>query len=88
MGLTRQSVQRVVADLEAAGLLAFQPNPRHKRATLLVITEAGRRAFEAMTSLQVPWVNGLAEGAKVREIHSALRVLQRLSVQLQSALGE
>ncbi len=83
MGLARQSVQRVVDDLEAAGLLSFEPNPRHKRATLMVITVQGQRAFEAMTGLQVPWINGLAEGTKVREIETALHVVQGLCQQLQ-----
>ena len=83
MGLARQSVQRVVDDLEATGLLSFEPNPRHKRATLLTITDQGRRAFEAMTGLQEPWVNGLAEGTKVREIGTALHVVERLCRHLQ-----
>lgn len=83
MGLARQSVQRVVDDLEAAGFLSFQPNPRHKRATLLAITDEGRRAFDAITGLQVPWVNGLAEGTKVREIETALHVVQGLCRKLQ-----
>jgi len=84
MGLSRQSVQRVVNDLAAAGLLSFQPNPHHKRATLLVITEQGDRAFQAVTGLQVPWVNSLAEGTKVREIETALYVVQGLCRQLQN----
>ena len=84
MGLTRQSVQRVVDDLEAAGLLLFEPNPHHKRAALMVITDQGQRAFQAMTGLQVPWVNGLAEGTKVREIETALHVVQGLCQQLQA----
>lgn len=83
MGLARQSVQRVVDDLEAAGLLSFEPNPYHKRAALMVITVQGRQAFEAMTALQVPWINGLAEGTKVREIETALHVLQGLCRKLQ-----
>ena len=83
MGLARQSVQRVVDDLEAVGLLSFQPNPRHKRATLLVITDKGHQAFKAVTELQVPWVNSLAEGTKVREIETALHVVRGLCRQLQ-----
>ena len=88
MGLTRQSVQRVVADLEAAGLLMFQANPRHKRAALSVLTWEGRRAFETIARLQAPWVNGLAEGTRVREIRTAPRAVQRVSAWLQSALVE
>jgi len=84
MGLARQSVQRVANDLEATGLISFLSNPRHKRATLLVITDQGLQAFKAVTELQVPWVNGLAEGTKVREIETAVHVVQGLCRQLQN----
>jgi hypothetical protein len=49
----------------------------------MVITIQGQRAFEAMTGLQVPWINGLAEGTKLREIETALHVVQGLCQQLQ-----
>lgn len=60
-----------------------QPNPHHKRAPLLVLTDRGQRVFEAATGLQAPWVNGLAEGTKVQEVEAALRVLQKLCGRLE-----
>jgi DNA-binding MarR family transcriptional regulator len=41
LGLARQSVQRVVDDLAAAGQVALRPNPEHVRAPLVEITPAG-----------------------------------------------
>jgi DNA-binding MarR family transcriptional regulator len=41
LGLTRQSVQRVVDDLAAEGLVELVPNERHRRSPLVAITEVG-----------------------------------------------
>lgn len=87
MGLARQSVQRVADQLVAEGLLAFQDNPHHRRAALLVITDQGTRAFEAITARQVPWVNGLARGLSLDEITVATHVLRRLGERLDAVGG-
>jgi DNA-binding MarR family transcriptional regulator len=42
LGLTAQSVQRVVDDLVRGGQLVPQANPDHARSPLFVLTEAGR----------------------------------------------
>src|SRR5262249_27541551 len=47
MGLTRQGVQRIVNALAAQGLLQFEPNPHHRRAPLVTLTEEGRQAYQA-----------------------------------------
>lgn len=43
MGANRQNVQRIVNDLEKEGLVAFEANPHHKRAQLVVMTEKENR---------------------------------------------
>ena len=45
MGITRQSVQRIADILAGRGLAEYLPNPAHRRAKLLVPTEAGRAAI-------------------------------------------
>ena len=45
MGGSRQNVQRIVNDLEKEGLVEFQPNPHHRRAQLVVLTDKGRETF-------------------------------------------
>src|SRR5947208_697900 len=45
MGLTRQSVQRIADILVERGLAEYRDNPAHRRAKLLVPTEAGRAAI-------------------------------------------
>lgn len=77
MGLTRQSVQRVVDDLAAAGFLAFAPNPRHKRAKLVRLTGAGAAAFEAASALWAPIADALADRAGSARIAAAATLLRQ-----------
>ncbi|MEV6251942.1 MarR family winged helix-turn-helix transcriptional regulator [Nocardia sp. NPDC051929] len=44
MGITRQSVQRIADLLVDKGLAEYQPNPAHRRAKLVAVTDAGRAA--------------------------------------------
>jgi DNA-binding MarR family transcriptional regulator len=39
IGANRQSVQRIVNDLEEQGLVSFETNPHHRRAQLVVLTD-------------------------------------------------
>ena len=82
-GAARQNVQRIVNDLEAEGLVAFEPNPHHRRARLVVLTEAGRRAFEAAMRLQAPWVNELSDGLAVEDLETTRRVVAALRRRLE-----
>lgn len=78
MGASRQNIQRIVNDLEKEGLISFMPNPHHKRALLVALTEKGKEVFDSAMSLQAPWVNKLTEGLQVEDIettHSLLRIL-------------
>src|SRR6516225_7884018 len=45
LGANRQNVQRIVNDLHEEGLVAFEVNPHHRRAQLVLLTEKGKRAF-------------------------------------------
>ena len=84
LGANRQNVQRIVNDLNADGLVAFDPNPHHRRAQLVVLTEKGKRAFEAAMDLQAPWVNDLADGVSVRDISTVRRVVTALRKELEA----
>lgn len=82
MGLSRQNVQRIVNDLGDAGYVTFAPNPHHKRAKLVVLTDKGRETYEAAHRIQVPWANGLGSAVNPEDIQTALRVLQSLRAAL------
>lgn len=84
MGANRQNVQRIVNDLQAEGLVAFETNPHHRRAQLVVLTAKGKRAFDAAMRLQAPWIDGLSEGLSVRDIQTMHRVIGALREKLES----
>ena len=83
LGANRQNVQRIVNDLARDGLVAFETNPHHRRAQLVVLTDKGKQVYDAAGRLQVPWVNGLAEGLSVKEIEAAHRVVTTLRSRLE-----
>ena len=84
LGANRQNVQRIVNDLSADGLVALETNPHHRRAQLVVLTEKGKRAFEAAMDLQAPWVNELAAGLSLRDIATVRRVVTALRRKLEA----
>jgi len=83
LGGNRQNVQRIVNDLHKEELVAFEVNPHHRRAQLVVLTEKGRRAFDAAMDLQAPWINGLADGLSVKDIRTVHRVIRTLRDRLE-----
>jgi DNA-binding MarR family transcriptional regulator len=87
LGANRQNVQRIVNDLERDGLVVFEVNPHHRRAQLVVLTDRGRQVYDAAGRLQVPWVNGLADGLSVKDIETTHRVISVLRDRLEG-IGE
>jgi DNA-binding MarR family transcriptional regulator len=83
LGGNRQNVQRITNDLHKEGLVAFETNPHHRRAQLVVLTDKGKRTFEAAMELQAPWVNGLSDGLSVKEIETVHRVITALRKKLE-----
>jgi DNA-binding MarR family transcriptional regulator len=84
MGVSRQNVARIVGDLTEQGLVALQPNPHHRRAPLVVLTEKGAQAFEAAMGLQAPWINRLVEGLAVEAIETTHEILAALRRKLEA----
>ena len=83
MGLNRQGVQRIANELAVEGLIAYQDNPNHSRAKLVILTRKGKAAYEAATALQLPWVNTLSEGLKAQELAAARAILETLRTRLE-----
>ena len=83
LGANRQNVQRIVNDLHSEGHVAFGTNPHHRRAQLVVLTDKGRRTFDAAMALQAPWVNDLSEGLSVRDLQNVHRVVVALRKKLE-----
>jgi len=83
LGANRQNVQRIVNDLEKEGLVAFEPNPHHRRAQLVVLTDKGRQTFDAAMRLQGPWMDNLSDGLLIKDIEAAHRIITTLRQRLE-----
>lgn len=88
LGANRQNVQRIVNDLLREGLVAFEPNPHHKRAHLVVLTPKGRKTYEDALVLYGPLVLALSEGLAAEDIEAAQRVMSALRSRLEHFIDE
>lgn len=80
LGANRQNVQRIVNDLHKEGLIRFEPNPHHRRAKLVVLTEKGEQAYGAAVSTWYPKAEELTvdlSEADIRTAHSVMLALRR-----------
>lgn len=85
MGLSRQSVQRVVDLLAARDLVQFAPNPHHQRAKLVILTPQGRAALEGAEAREEPTNRLMIDRIGSDRIASALAVLTEMDALLADA---
>ena len=79
MGMSRQGVQRVADLLVEQGLAEYRANPAHRRAKLLVCTEAGYWAIRRIALAQHPWADRIAAEVGARALEHALATTRRLT---------
>ncbi len=84
LGANRQNVQRIVNELEKDGIVAFEPNPHHKRAHLVVLTAKGQRIYDDASRLYLPRAEALGKGLAAKDIAAARRVLDTLRTKLEA----
>lgn len=78
LGQSRQAVQRITDVMQTDGLVRYEINPRHKRSSLVQLTDHGQQVYNELRSVQDPWAIGHTEDTSVEELESALRLMQRL----------
>lgn len=83
LGANRQNVQRVVNDLYKEGMVILEPNPHHRRAKLVVLTEKGQQTYYTIFEIYSPKINALAEGVSISDINTANRVMISLRRKLE-----
>ena len=83
MGGNRQNVQRIVNDLRKTGFVTLEVNPHHRRASLVVLTDKGRRTFDEAMRVQAPWANLLSEDLAIKDIDTTRRVVAALRKKLE-----
>jgi len=79
MGLTRQAVRRVVDLLAERGLVEFQDNPHHRRAKLVVLTDAGIAAVTGAEQAVAPLDEEIANRVGRARIREATRTLEAMN---------
>jgi DNA-binding MarR family transcriptional regulator len=79
MGQTRQGVQRLADAMQKDGILNYQNNPQHKRAKLVVLSNQGKKIFEALDKKQIPWANAHSANMDVDAMETTLSVLQTMT---------
>ena len=85
MGLTRQAVQRLANEMSSLGLVELRDNPNHRRARVVVLTEAGTAAYEsALERWRAEWTARMEEILPDAEVVETMRRLRRLRGLLQS----
>jgi DNA-binding MarR family transcriptional regulator len=75
MGLARQSVQQVADALAKDGLIAYEPNPKHQRASLVVVTKKAAKLLKQLDERRYAWAREVATTLAVADIKVANTVL-------------
>jgi DNA-binding MarR family transcriptional regulator len=88
MGLRRQSVQRLVDEMAADGLLKLSDNPNHRRAKLVSMTAAGWKLKVKLDERQGDWANAVAKGIKAADLDRASALIRHLYQRLGDSGGD
>ena len=78
-------MQRLADVLEKEGMVAYAPNPDHRRAKLVCLTERGKKAFQELGRRQVTWANQLASCVRHADIKLALELVRKLRSALENS---
>ena len=82
MGLRRQSVQRTADLLVADRVAEYVDNPADRRAKLLALTPAGRRALRKIERAQFEWARNHGEAIGRKTLQSAGDALDEIIAEL------
>jgi hypothetical protein len=69
------------------GVGPLRPNPHHRRARLVVLTEGGKEAYQAANARQAPWANQLASDLHPNDIEAATRLVRTLRARLEDGVA-
>ncbi|MTE14868.1 MarR family winged helix-turn-helix transcriptional regulator [Nocardia aurantiaca] len=88
MGITRQSVQRIADLLADKGFVEYRPNPVHRRAKLVAITESGHAAVREIDPQHAAMAERLVAHLGVDELARIVDALTTLSATLDALEGD
>lgn len=86
--LSRQFVQRMVNDALAASWVALQPNPAHRRSSLVHLTPDGEAAIERVVQREHDLMSRVGGEVTPAEIDATLRVLGEMLAAVDALDGD
>ncbi|MBF6218915.1 MarR family transcriptional regulator [Nocardia abscessus] len=88
MGITRQSVQRIADLLVDKGLAEYRPNPAHRRAKLVAVTEAGQAAVRRINPQHRVMAERLVDELGRERLALTVEVLTKLSAAMEAITAD
>lgn len=85
--IKRQYVQLMVNETITEGLTVKRENPRHKRSTLIALTQKGQALIEDVVQREMKLVRSIGDGLNAADIETALKVVTTLTENLKTELG-
>jgi DNA-binding MarR family transcriptional regulator len=78
-----QSMARTVAQLAEEGLVRFEPHPKDRRKTLVMLTDQGKRALDSAMTRRAGWLREVIEAEltpqEQRVLAAAIPLLERMA---------
>lgn len=81
------NVTGLIDRLVGEGLVARKPAPADRRAQMVTLTAAGRKAFDAMWPQHQRWINAMLAGLDRKEMEALFALLGKLKQSLAAAEG-
>lgn len=85
--VSRQHIQTLADAMAADGLIAFKPNPAHRRSQLMTITAKGEQVYEALARKLGAISDDLAADMDARKLAAAAESLRQLAAKLDAILA-
>ena len=86
--INRQYVQVMCNEVLAAGFVEQRENPRHKRSTLLTLTDTGRDLIKEIISREMMLLDEIGSALQADDISKALEVVLAVTNLLKKTAGE
>lgn len=88
MGITRQSVQRIADLLVDKGLAEYRPNPAHRRAKLVAVTDEGLAAVQQINPQHAIISKRMMDELGPEQFALTVEVMTKLSAALEVIAAE
>ncbi len=86
--IKRQYVQIMCNETLASGFVEQRVNPRHKRSSILALTDQGRSLIEEIISQEMKVMEAVGANLSSKDISTALEVVLAVSSSLKDMTGE